>query len=124
MDLVRHPGGFWFWLGFFGQKGVGWCMEHHVYFWLKEEFKNETGRERMEAGLAKLVTSPNPSRAKWGKPAATEVRPVTDHSWDYGISLEFDSIEAHEKYQKADPVHEEFIKNKEMWAKVLVMDLG
>jgi len=100
-------------------------MEHHVYFWLKDEFKNETGRARMEEALYKLVTSPNPSNAHWGKPAATESRPVTDHSWDYGLSLKFDTMEAHEKYQKADPIHEAFSGgHKEMWAKVMVMDLA
>lgn len=100
-------------------------MEHHVYFWLKDEFNNGDGRARMEAALDELMKSPNPSSTHWGKPAATEPRPVTDHSWDYGISLKFDSLEAHEKYQKADPVHDAFSGgHKEMWAKVLVMDLA
>ncbi|MGE9268514.1 MAG: Dabb family protein [Verrucomicrobiales bacterium] len=99
-------------------------MEHHVYFWLKEEYQNEAGRARMEAALEQLVTSPNVARAHWGRPAGTAERPVTDHSWDYGISFHFDSLEAHEKYQKDDPIHDGFSgPNKEMWAKVLVMDL-
>ena len=34
-------------------------MEHHVYFWLKDEFKNEVGGARMEAALAELMKSPN-----------------------------------------------------------------
>ena len=46
-------------------------MEHHVYFWLKDEFKNEVGGARMEAALAELMKSPNISKARWGKPAAT-----------------------------------------------------
>jgi hypothetical protein len=101
------------------------AMEHHVYFWLKDEFKTEAGAARMEAALAELVKSPNIFKAHWGKPAATESRPVTDHSWDYGISLHFATMEAHEKYQKADPIHDAFSGNhREMWAKVLVMDLA
>ncbi len=100
-------------------------MEHHVYFWLKEEFKNEAGRARMEAGLTELAKSPNISKGHWGKPAPTDERPVTDHSWDYGISFHFATMEAHEKYQKADPIHDAFSgPNKEMWAKVMVMDLA
>jgi len=100
-------------------------MEHHVYFWLKEEFKNETGRARMESALNELVKSPNISKSHWGTPAPTEERPVTDHSWDYGISFHFDTMEAHEKYQKSDPAHDAFSGgNKEMWEKVMVMDLA
>jgi hypothetical protein len=100
-------------------------MEHHVYFWLKDEFKTETDHARMEAALTELIKSPNITKAHWGKPAATELRPVTDHSWDYGISLQFDTMEAHEKYQKADPIHDAFSGgHKDMWARVLVMDLA
>ena len=58
----------------------------------------------MEAGLNELVKSPNISKAHWGKPAPTEERPVTDHSWDYGISFHFDTMEADE-HIKNDPVH-------------------
>ncbi len=100
-------------------------MEHHVYFWLKDEFKNEASRDRMEAALDDLLESPNIAEGIWGKPAPTESRPVTDHSWDYGISLKFDNMVAHEKYQKADPIHDNFSGGqREMWAKVLVMDLA
>lgn len=100
-------------------------MEHHVYFWLKEERANAEDCATFEAGLEKLCTSPNISRAKWGKPAATEARPVTDHSWSYGISLAFDSMEAHDRYQSdADELHSEFVASyKDWWEKVLVMDL-
>ncbi len=100
-------------------------MEHHVYFWLKDEFRNDSGRARMEAALDGLAKSTNVSKARWGTPAPTEERPVTDHSWDYGISFEFSTMEAHEQYQKNDPVHDAFSgPNKEMWAKVMVMDLA
>lgn len=100
-------------------------MEHHVYFWMKDEYKNDESRLRMEKALTGLTRSPNPSKTHWGKPAATEERPVTDHSWDYGISFQFDSLEAHEKYQKNDPVHDAFSRgHKEMWEKVMVMDLA
>lgn len=101
------------------------AMEHHVYFWMKEERKGGGDLAEFEAGLAKLCQSPNIARAKWGQPAATEERPVTDHSWDYGLSLAFDSLEAHNRYQsEADTHHMEFVGTfKEWWDKVLVMDL-
>jgi hypothetical protein len=100
-------------------------MEHHVYFWLKDEFKNEAGIARMEAALTELAKSPNIAKGHWGKPAPTAERPVTDHSWDYGTSFHFNTMEDHDKYQKADPIHDAFAGgNKEMWAKALVMDLA
>ena len=56
-------------------------MEHHVYFWLKEEHQNEDDRAAFESGLDDLCRSENIAEPKWGKPAATAERPVTDHSW-------------------------------------------
>ncbi len=100
-------------------------MEHHVYFWLSEDYQNESAREAFEAGLDQLCTSPFIAEHHWGKPAATAERPVIDHSWDYGISLKFASMADHECYQEGDPIHDAFIAAfKEQWAKVLVMDLA
>jgi hypothetical protein len=42
-------------------------MEHHVYFWLKDEFKTEAGRARMEAALDELMESPNIAEGIWGQ---------------------------------------------------------
>lgn len=79
----------------------------------------------MEAALDELMESPNIAEGIWGKPAPTAPRPVTDHSWDYGISLKFDTLLTYEKYQKADLIHDAFSEgHREMWAKVLVMDLA
>ena len=100
-------------------------MEHHVYFWLKSERSNAEDQAAFEAGLDTLCQSPNISRAKWGKPAATGERPVTDHSWSYAISFAFETMEAHDLYSSdADSHHEAFLAAfKEWWEKVLVMDL-
>ena len=55
----------------------------------------------------------------------TEERPVTDHSWDYGLSFKFATMDDHIKYQSDDPHHVEFVASfKDWWEKVLVMDLG
>lgn len=100
-------------------------MEHHVYFWLKEEFKNPVGHKRMQKALDALGKSPNITHGTWGQPAGTPARPVTDHTWDYGISFHFATMADHEAYQGSDPIHETFSKeNKEMWQRVLVMDLA
>lgn len=98
-------------------------MEHHVYFWLKDENKNAADRASFEAGLAMLLTLPGIEGGMWGKPAPTEPRPVVDQSWDYGLSMRFASIEAEAAYQQ-DPDHLEFITaHKDKWAQVKVMDL-
>lgn len=100
-------------------------MEHHVYFWLKEERNNEVDRRVFEEGIEALCLSPHIASSHWGRPAATAERPVTDHSFAYAISLKFESMSAHDSYQDGDPVHDEFIATfKDWWAKVLVMDVA
>lgn len=98
-------------------------MEHHVYFWLKEEQKSAANKAAFEAGLSKLLTIPLIERALWGRPAAVMPRPVIDSSWDYSLSITFSSVETQDAYQ-VDPIHQEFINDhKERWEKVLVMDV-
>jgi len=100
-------------------------MEHHVYFWLNEERKNDSDRAALEKGIETLCTSPHIASSHWGGPAPTVERPVTDHSFAYALSLKFDSIEDHNRYQDGDPVHEEFIaKFKSWWSRVVVMDVA
>lgn len=69
-------------------------MEHHVYFWLKEENKNAADRAAFEQGLEDLLKLPGLDRGLWGRPAAVEQRPVVDLSWDYALSMTFATIEA------------------------------
>ena len=58
-----------------------------------------------------------------GKPAPTEDRPVTDHSFDYSLSLSFKTMADHEFYQKDCPDHLRFVKNcKAFFEKVIVYD--
>ena len=98
-------------------------MQHHVYFWLKEEFQGEEARAAFEKGLDAVCKTPNIASGGWGKPAPTPERPVTDKSFDYGLYLSFDSMEKHDAYQ-VHPEHDVFIDGfKDQWAKVLVMDV-
>jgi len=98
-------------------------MQHHVYFWLKEEFQSDEEKAAFEAALTKLNTIENIGALKgFGKPAATAPRPVIDSSYDYCLYQSFDSMEQHDIYQE-HPTHIEFIEgNKHRWEKVLVMD--
>jgi len=98
-------------------------MEHHVYFWLKEEKKNTESAAAFEQGLDELLKIDQIASGVWGKSAATPERPVTDKSFDYAISLKFDSLDAHNVYQD-DPAHHVFVDAfKDWWEKALVMDV-
>jgi hypothetical protein len=99
-------------------------MEHHVYFWLKEERRNEADRAAFEEGLAGLFKIGLVVGGRWAVPAKVMERPVIDQSWDYALSMRFATIENHDAYQ-TDPDHSAFIARfKDWWAKVLVMDLA
>ena len=98
-------------------------MEHHVYFWLNEDRKNSADRAAFEAGLAKLFEIATVAGGMWGRQASTPQRPVTDKSWDYALSMSFETLETHNSYQE-DPDHDVFVAAfKDWWARVLVMDL-
>ncbi|MBT8038045.1 MAG: Dabb family protein [Verrucomicrobiae bacterium] len=99
------------------------AMEHHVYFWLKEEKKNSADLASFELGVMDLLKIGEISAGLWGKSADTPSRPVTDKSFDYAISLKFDSLELHNIYQD-HPDHHVFVNAfKDWWEKVLVMDV-
>jgi hypothetical protein len=99
-------------------------MEHHVYFWLKEENQNAADRAVFEQGLASLFEIDLCAGGRWAVPAKVMIRPVIDQSWDYALSMQFATLEDHDAYQ-VDPDHKVFIATfKEWWAKVLVMDLA
>jgi putative ABC transport system permease protein len=42
---------------------------------------------------------------RWSVPAKVVVRPVIDQSWDYALTMQFDTIEKHDAYQE-DPDHQ------------------
>ncbi|MGB0991994.1 MAG: Dabb family protein [Akkermansiaceae bacterium] len=99
-------------------------MEHHVYFWLKEEKKNTADCEVFEKGLAALFDIEHVAGGVFGKSSDTPARPVTDKSFDYALSMKFDSLENHNTYQD-HPEHDVFVDQfKDWWDKVLVMDVG
>ena len=99
------------------------AMEHHVYFWLKEEKKNPEGRAAFEAGLQDLFKIEEIASGIWATPAKTAVRPVTENSWDYALSIRFATLADHDVYQ-AHPEHDVFVDGfNTFWEKVQVMDL-
>lgn len=100
------------------------AMEHHVYFWLNEEFKGGDACREFEAGMDKLLGIGSIASSIWGKQAGTPERAVTDKTWDYALSIKFASVADHDSYQE-DSAHHEFVEAfKDRWEKVLVMDVG
>ncbi|PQJ29627.1 Dabb family protein [Rubritalea profundi] len=98
-------------------------MQHHVYFWLKEEHKNAETLAAFEKALGAVCLVPNIASGGWGKSAATPVRPATDKSFDYSIYLTFDSVEKHDAYQ-VHPEHDVFVDGyKHLWESVRIMDV-
>lgn len=98
-------------------------MEHHVYFWLKDEHRNDSDRAAFEGGLRNLFEIPGAERGTAARPADVPDRPVTDKTWDYALSIPFASVAAHDHYQQhAD--HDRFVETfSQLWAKVEVRDL-
>ena len=101
-----------------------YAMEHHVYFWLKEEFQNDIDRAIFEQGLAALFEIKLVAGGRWAVPAKVMIRPVIDQSWDYALTMQFRNIEEHDAYQ-VDPDHHVFINTfKDWWQQVQVKDLA
>ena len=96
-------------------------MKHNVFFWLKDDITAEQ-KQTFEQGIKALLKIEEIKSGAWGTPAATEPRPVIDSSYDYAISLEFESIAEHDRYQ-VHPEHDVFIDSfKDWWAKATIYD--
>ena len=98
------------------------AMLHNVYFWLKKETTPEQ-RATMAAELEKVTQIPYLTGGAFGKPAATEERPVTDHSFDFSLHLAFKTMADHEHYQAGCEHHARFVKIcKPFFDRVVVYD--
>ena len=97
-------------------------MIHSVYFWLKKDLTPEQ-HSTFEHELILIKEISYLVHGYVGKPAATEHRPVTDHSFSYSLTLHFKNLEDHEHYQKSCPQHARFVETcKSMWEKVVIYD--
>jgi hypothetical protein len=97
-------------------------MLHNVYFWLKKDLTSEQ-RATFESEVGMLTKIPYLAHGFAGKPAATEKRPVTDHSFDYSLHLRFKNMADHEHYQKGCEHHARFVKTcKPFFDRVIVYD--
>jgi len=97
-------------------------MIHNVYFWLKNDLSTEQVAT-FETELISLLTIDYLAHGFVGKPAPTEARPVTDHSFSYSLTLHFKNMADHEFYQKDCPKHKRFVDTcKPLFDRVVVYD--
>lgn len=97
-------------------------MLHNVYFWLKPELTAEQ-RSTFESEALALLQIDYIVHGFVGRPAPTEQRPVTDHTFTYSLTLHFKNMADHDYYQKDCPKHKRFVDAcKEMWTRVVVYD--
>lgn len=98
------------------------AMLHNVYFWLKSDISAED-RARFESELSLLPKIKYITDGFVGRPAATEQRAVTDHSFDYALSLRFKTDADHTFYQDECPDHRRFVERcAPFFARVVVYD--
>jgi hypothetical protein len=97
---------------------------HNVFFWLRKDL-TPAERELFATEVRRLAEISYLERGHVGTPAATEHRPVTDHSFDFAISLHFKSLEDHEFYQTKCENHSRFVTTcKSLWERVVIYDVA
>jgi hypothetical protein len=94
-------------------------LVHSVFFWLKPEL-TAAQRAEFRQGVEALGAIKAVEKIYVGKAAATEKRPVIDHSFDVALTVLCKDIAAEKAYQ-VDPIHLAFVeKFKSNWARVQV----
>lgn len=94
---------------------------HYVLFWLREDL-TEQEEQSFTAFFEELKRIPGIKSLSYGKPAATNPRPVVDNSFSYNLIVIFDSLKDVGVYEN-HPIHLEAIKNfSSFWTKVVVHD--
>ena len=97
-------------------------MIHTVFFWLKKDLPSEQ-RSTFEREIIRLKEIPYLVHGFVGKPAPTEKRQVTDHSFDYSLTLHFKDLADHDHYQNRCEQHAKFVTTcKPLWERVVVYD--
>ena len=95
---------------------------HTVFFWLKETL-SDTDWTIFSEELRLLMTDQNIAERHFGTPADTN-RPVIDSSYDIGMVLKFQNLDAQNAYQ-ISAEHQRFLdKCAAMWTRVQVYDIS
>lgn len=105
----------------FNRMEKNYPISHHVLFWLKNPDSKED-RDKLIAGLKKLIKIETIRELHVGVPAATEERGVVDNSWSVSELMFFSDLAGQKTYQD-HPLHQAFIKEcSPLWEKVIVYD--
>ena len=95
-------------------------LVHTVLFWLRKDIDGDKITE-FRLALETMKGIQHAEAVYIGVPAATPERPVIDNSYDFCLTVILKDMAAHDAYQ-ADPIHVEFLKNKDLWKKVKIYD--
>ncbi|HEY3755490.1 MAG TPA: Dabb family protein [Opitutaceae bacterium] len=96
-------------------------LVHAVYFWLKPELTPAQTADFWR-GLGTLKQIRSVETIHLGKAAATEKRPVIDHSYSAALVIGFKDVASHDAYQD-DPIHLKFVADcKDYWTRVQIYD--
>lgn len=95
---------------------------HSVCFYLRKDL-GEAERRVFWEELGKLKGIESLAGSHVGVPAKVAPRPTVDAEWDFGVTLFFKDLAAHDAYQ-VHPLHKAFLeKCRPMWEKVRITDL-
>ncbi|HBO57933.1 MAG: transcription-repair coupling factor [Puniceicoccaceae bacterium MED-G31] len=93
---------------------------HTVLFWLRKDLSSSE-REDFKAALVSLKDIPSAAAVYVGSPSSTPARPVIDASYDFCLTVLLEDMAAHDAYQQS-PLHQAFLKNKQLWERVQIYD--
>ncbi len=93
---------------------------HTVLFWLRKDITEDQLKGFTE-GLESMKAIQHAEAVYVGTPAATAERPVIDTSYDYCLTVVLKDVATHDAYQ-LDPIHIEFLKNKDLWERAVIYD--
>lgn len=93
---------------------------HTVLFWLRKDL-SPSEREDFKAALVSLKDIPSAAAVYVGSPSSTPARPVIDASYDFCLTVLLEDMAAHDAYQQS-PLHQAFLKNKQLWERVQIYD--
>lgn len=96
-------------------------LVHSVFFWLPTDCSAQQRGDFLHA-LQGLLSISDVSQG-WVGPPSTTRKAVIDHTYDFGLTLLFANLAAHDRYQ-VDPLHKAFIAAySPLFAKVQVYDM-
>ena len=96
-------------------------LNHIIIFWLKDDLTENQLRE-FRTGLEALKEIEHVNALYVGTPAKTAKRPVIDNSYDIGVTILFDSVEEHDKFQ-GNQLHTNFReKFSSFWSRIVIYD--